>query len=186
MKAKFKSWRVGKTERTRRKEQQTHALWEQDLFLSSFLSCQSVFLYLCSSSSRYYSTVKFLAPLSRKEFLCTLSLSWSLGNPPVWDLWQQQSHSSCCLGFTFLAVVRSGPAWACDEGRSEFPFHTSTRGSQEPALTWQGLGSEIAPRPSQHLPSMLGKSLFLNSTGRPAGCFVGKRVCIFEMCHQGT
>lgn len=56
-----------------------------------------------------------------------------------------------------LAIVTSSPGWACDEDKSEFPFHASSRGSQEPALTWQGLGNEISSRPSQHLPSLLGK-----------------------------
>lgn len=181
LEGQLKSWRVGKPERMRRKEQQSHMLWEQYLFQSSFLSLLSAFLYLCSSFSWYYSTVKFLAPQSRKEFLSTLSLSWALGNPPVWDLWRQQGHSSCCHGFAFLAIVKSSPAWACDEDESEFPFHASTRGSPEPALTWQGLGGEISPRRSQYLLSILGKNLFLNSTRRLGGwSWGGKGVCIIR------
>lgn len=105
LKAKLNSWRIGKSEWMRRKERQSLVLWEQNLFLSSFLSCLSAFLYLCSSSSWYYSTVKFLALQSRKEFFSTLSLSWALGNPPVWDLWRQQSHSSCCLCSAFWQLL---------------------------------------------------------------------------------
>lgn len=62
-----------------------------------------------------------------------------------------------------LAIVRSSPAWACDEDKSEFPLCAFTRGSlwiKRTCADLAGPGEEISPRLSQHLPSLLDKTIF--------------------------
>lgn len=67
------------------------------------------------------------------------------------------------LQLYILATVSSSPAWTCDEDKSELPLCASSRGSLSLKRTCSDLagpGEEIFPRLSQHLPSLLGKTIF--------------------------
>lgn len=153
-------------------------LGEQDLFLSSFLSCLSGFLDLCSSSYWYYSTVKFLALQSRDEFVSTFSLSWALGNPLVWDWrWQRRGYYSlCCCSFMFWQLLSPAQPELARKTKVSFPFVPPPEAlslSKDPALTWLGLVKRSLPD-RVSICSHCWAKLFLNSTGRPDGCWGGK------------
>lgn len=67
------------------------------------------------------------------------------------------------LQLCVLAIVKPSPARACEEDKSEFPLCASTRGSPSLKRSFPDLAGPheaISPRPSEHLPSPLSKTIF--------------------------
>lgn len=129
------------------------------LSVSSFSSCVSELHWTFAAPATNTILLSSGWHARRREFFCTLSLSWALGTPAILDLWPHDAHSARrsrrAPGHGVLATVGASPTLAGEglclmEMKSEFrlcaPTMQLSHDENRTCFHLAGPDEEIAPR----------------------------------------